>query len=142
MFHHYNMVFHNYLIHRLTTGLDNLLLHYINLEPGRGLMLCPTHSMPPGPIHLELLQCFQHACCSIRGLLREKEVAGDDGGVESVSDDLGSDEEVEDGSSMENEASPNPFTPLLSSVFEHGIMLDCSAQSLRTTAALRYWVIG
>ena len=127
---------------RLTSGQENLLLHYVDLQPGRGLMLCPTHTTPPGCIHSELLKGFQQTCCAVRQLLRGSGVEGE-GGVESDSesdDDWGSEDEEEHGGVQE--VLPRPFAPKASSVIEHGVMLECSTNSLKTVASLHYWVIG
>lgn len=96
--------------------------------------------MPPGCVHSELLRGFQQTCSSVRGLLRGRGVEGEEG-IESDSedDDDWDSEEEEEG---EEVVVPRPFAPRASSVVEHGVMLECSTNSLKTTAALRYWIIG
>ena len=110
-------------------------------------MLCPTHSCsPPGHVHLELLRSFHQTCCLVRGVLRGKGEEGEVGTVESESeseDDWDSKEEDEGGMGEELQKTvPCPFSPKASSVTEHGVLLECSTRSLKTTARLRYWVIG
>ena len=126
---------------RLTSGQDNFLLHYMNLEAGRGLMLCPTHTMPPGHVHSEVLKSFQQTCSMVRKVLQCGRCKGE-GAVESESesDDWDSEEEEEQGE--EQEVMPRPFAPKASSVVEHGVLWECSTRSLKTVATLRYWVIG
>ena len=67
---------------RLTSGLENLLLHYVSLDPGRGVMICPTHATPPGAVHSELLLCFQRTAVAVREVL-----VGRVGGSEGVEDE-------------------------------------------------------
>lgn len=129
------------LIRRLTSGPDNLLLHYVDLEAGRGLMLCPTQSMPPGSIQTELLKSFQLTCSVVRKVLRGGREEGEDGTEsQSESDDWDSEEEVEGW--KEKEEAARPFVPKASSVVEHGVLWECGTRSLRTVACMRYWVIG
>lgn len=60
---------------------------------------------------------------------------------ESESDSEDWDSENEE-SRDQSEGVPHPFAPKASSVVEHGILLECSTQSLKTTASLRFWIIG
>lgn len=114
------------------------MLHYVDLEAGRGLMLCPTQSTtPPGNIHCELLKSFQLTCSVVRRVLRGGRGEGEES--ESESDDWDSDEEVEGG---KEEEAARPFVPRASSVIEHGLLWECGTCSLKTVASMRYWVIG
>ena len=81
---------------RLTSGLENTLLHYIALHPGRGVMVCPTHATPPGPVHTELVQSFRQTSVAVREVLRGR-VEGERAGKEEEADeyDSESDEEPE-----------------------------------------------
>ena len=130
---------------RLTSGQGNLLFHYIDFHPGRGLMMCPTQATPPGCVQLELLRSFQQTCSVVRGVLRGRGAEGERA-VESESesdDDWDSEEEEEEeGLGGKKEVVSRPFAPRVSSVVEHGVLVQCSTNSLKTTAALRYWIIG
>lgn len=120
------------------------MLHYVDLEAGRGLMLCPTQSTHPGSIQSELLKSFQLTCSVVRRVLRGGRGEGEDGmesESESGSDDWDSDEEVEKGKEGEPEAA-QPFRPMASSIIEHGVLWGCSTSSLKTVASMHYWVIG
>ena len=79
---------------RLTSGLENTLLHYVALHPGRGVMVCPTHATPPGPVHAELVQSFRQTSVAVREVLRGR-VEGErtDEGEEADEYDSESDEE-------------------------------------------------
>ncbi len=83
--------------HRVTAGPDTLLLHYLTLDSGRGVMLCPAHATPPGAVQAELLQCFHRCCLAVRSVLRSGRTSG---GAEEDSDssdsDIWSDEEKEE----------------------------------------------
>ena len=58
-------------------------------------------------------------------------------------DDWDDSEEDEEGQEEEpKKTAPRPFSPQASSVIEHGVLLECKTQSLKTSAALQYWVIG
>ncbi len=64
---------------------------------------------------------------------------------ESESEGDWDDSEEEEGEGLGEELKkkvPCPFSPKASSVVEHGVLLECSTQSLKTTAELHYWVIG
>ena len=128
---------------RLIPGLENLLLHYICLESGRGLMICPFHTTP-GNVHSELLLCFQCTCSSMREVLRGR-VLGcvlkeeDDEDNDDDSKGWESEGEIVKGSPV----SSSPFAPQDSSVVEHGVLLECyAAQTFKAKASLQYWVIG
>lgn len=128
---------------RLTSGQDNLLLHYVDLEAGRGLMLSPTQAKPPGNIQSELLKSFQLTCSVVRKVLRGGRGEGEDGTEsqsESESDDWDSEEETEGGEV--EDVTARPFVPKASSVVEHGVLWGCGTSSLKTVASMRYWVIG
>ena len=138
---------------RLTAGLDDLLLHYVCLESGCGLMLCPTHTTPPGTVHSELLLSFQSTASRVREVLRGRASGG---GVfrEGSDDEEEEEEEDEDDDDSEGSecdmrksanspASVSPFIPQRSSVIEHGVLLECNAASnLKVRSCLQYWVIG
>ena len=81
---------------RLTSGLENTLLHYVALHPGRGVMVCPTHATPLGPVHAELVQSFRQTSVAVREVLRGR-VEGERAGEEEEADeyDSESDEETE-----------------------------------------------
>ena len=83
--------FHN----RLTAGIENTLLHYVALHPGHGVMVCPTHATPPGPVHAELVQSFRQASVAVREVLRGKLEGGEVGEEEEEESDSESDEEHE-----------------------------------------------
>lgn len=143
------------LLYRLTSGVDNILLHYVNLCPGRGAMICPTYATPPGPVQSELLKCFQRTCLSVREVLHGRVM---DEKVRCVESDSDSEEEEEDedvGSRNDpahngrekKKATPSPFAPLARSVVEHGVLLHCTPPSpekhkKRPTPTLHYWVVG
>lgn len=132
-----------------------MLLHYVCLEDGHGLMLCPTHTTPPGVVHSELLLCFQSTASRVREVLlgratRNREVSDDD-------DDEEEDYDEEDESDYDNDSdleqsteefeksiiSASPFIPRKSAVIEHGVLLECNTtSSLKVRSFLQYWVIG
>lgn len=120
------------------------MLHYIDLQSGRGLMICPTtQSTPPGCIHSELLKSFQLTCSVVRKVLRGGRAEGEDGTESrSESDDWDSEEDEGEGGKEEREAATRPFVPKASSVVEHGVLWGCGTRSLKTVASMRYWVIG
>lgn len=127
---------------RLTSGQGNLLLHYIHLEAGRGLMLCPAHTTPPTCVQSELLKTFQQTCSVVRKVIRGGVVEGGTGSQsDSESDDWDSEEEEEEEEEAKKKIVSQPFAPKASSVHEHGVMFRCTTRSLKTVA-LQYWVIG
>ena len=144
-----------YLSHdRLTSGIDNVLLHYVNLCPGRGALICPTYATPPGPIQTELLQCFQRTCVSIRQVLRGRLAEGTscvESDSESEDDDDWSEDDEEWSGTVKERAEKkeelSPFAPKGSSVVEHGVLLHCTPSSpdkskKQSAPTLRYWVVG
>ena len=63
--------------------------------------------------------------------------------VESDSDSSDSDNwDSEEEETKEGVSKPCPFAPRASSVVEHGVLLECSTQSLKTSASIHYWIIG
>lgn len=62
-------------------------------------------------------------------------------GEECVESDSDSDDDW-DSEHEDVKEEQHPFAPKASSVVEHGILLDCSTRSLKTTATLQYWIIG
>lgn len=146
---------------RLTSGIDNILLHYVNLSPGRGALICPTYATPPKPVQSELLQCFQQTCLFVRKILRGRAAEG----VACIESDSESDDDWSDEYDEEEEGEWNgrggvakarskkvkeeasPFAPRASSVIEHGVLLHCSPSSTdkhkkQATPTLHYWVVG
>ena len=119
--------------------MDNLLFHYLHLSLGRGVILCPAHTTPPGPVQTELLHTFRETCLTLHESLWGRVEEGVCG-VESESDSDGwdSDEEVE-------KSSASPFAPRLSSVIERGVLMQCGIyhpERHKTTPTLNYWVVG
>ena len=58
---------------RLTAGPDNLLLHYVLLENGRGVLLTPfSGQVSPQPVHQRLLSSFRHAAADLHMVLQQK----------------------------------------------------------------------
>ena len=145
---HNNYKIYN-LVCRLTSGIDNILLHYVNLSPGRGALICPTYATPPGPIQCELLATFRQTCLSIRRVLRGRVAEGvecEESESESE-DDWSDDDEWIDETQVKTKEERSPFSPMASSVFEHGILLQCTPSSpdkhkKQATPTLRYWVVG
>ena len=80
---------------RLTAGLENTLLHYVALHPGQGVMVCPTHATPPGPVHAKLVQSFRQASVAVREVLRGRVEGGGVREEEEDDSDSESDEEHE-----------------------------------------------
>lgn len=118
------------------------MLHYVHLTCGRGVMLCPTYPAPPGPVQSELIRVFQETVLTIRELLYGQLEDGLNGvDSESDSDDWSSDHDED----TSDEETASPFAPRVSSVIEHGVLLQCGIHSLEKTGnipTLSYWVVG
>ena len=56
---------------RLTAGYENLLLHYLTLDTGRGVMISPLPTTPTGTMQAELLRCFYRSCLAVQEVLRQ-----------------------------------------------------------------------
>ena len=84
---------------RLTSGLENTLLHYVALHPGRGVMVCPTHATPPGPVHAELVQSFRQTSVAVREVLRGR-VEGERPDEEEEADEYDSESDEEQGTTV------------------------------------------
>ena len=115
---------------RLTAGPSNILLQYIGLSPGMGVMVCPIHTKGLQPIQMEVIQCFRQACLSIREVLQGR--ANRDCIVPS--DDSDSDEETDE--QIRTDVTAAPFTSRRNPYFEHGVLFQCGAHSYT------YWVVG
>ena len=84
---------------RLTAGVENILLSYLSLDVGKGVVLSPTHwATPTGTMHSELLSCFQKMCAAVRDVLVDRmERVGEEEEAESEDEyDWGSEEEEEE----------------------------------------------
>lgn len=104
-------------------------------------MLCPTQTTPSGCVQSELLKSFHQTCYVVRQVLRGGRREGEES-AESPSESE-SDEWDSEGEGEEQEVKvPRPFIPKASSVVEHGVLWECRTRSLKTTATMRYWVIG
>ena len=58
---------------RLTAGTDNLLLHYVLLDNGRGLLLTPfSGQVSSQPVHRRLLSSFRHVATEVHVVLQRK----------------------------------------------------------------------
>ena len=105
-------------------------------------MLCPAHPTPPGSVQSELIHVFHETILTIREVLYgklEEGVCGVDS--DSDLDDWESDDDEDD----RIKESVSPFTPRVSSVIEHGVLLQCGIHSLekpRNIPTLNYWVVG
>ena len=121
-------------VFRLTPGLENVLFHYVCIEYGRGLMICPTQGTPTGSEHSKLLSCFHSTCSNMRAVLHASVQ-----GAEGEGDDSGACSEGQ----QYVRKSVSTFPSWSSSVMEHGVLLQCSSiQSNKVKASLQYWVIG
>lgn len=79
--------------------MENILLSYLSLDVGKGVVLSPTHwATPTGTMHSELLSCFQKTCAAIRDVLVGGVERGGEGEEEESEDeyDWGSEEEEEE----------------------------------------------
>ena len=65
------------IIFRLTSGCDNTLFHYVNMECADGVFICPTQyelNQVTTVTHNQLLSNFHTACLSIRALFKKSQV--------------------------------------------------------------------
>lgn len=114
--------------YRLTAGLGNILLQYISLFPGRGVMLCPAHKRTTHPIQVKY---FRKVCFLVRAVLRRQlneEVSCED-----------TDSDKENGKVFS--------TSRPKSYIEHGVLfrsIPCSPEKLshQSHQSSTYWVVG
>ena len=60
---------------RLTAGPDNLLLHYVSLDEGCGVIVTPCMDhVSQQPLHCQLLASFRELCPEIRRVLLHRRV--------------------------------------------------------------------
>ena len=152
----------------LTAGVENLLLHYVCLVPGQGVMMLPSVAAVSGggggggggqggaslvgSVQAKLLQCFQHTSLTISEVLRGRRRMwnGTDSEINSETD---SDSGGEEGDGEVSKKAANVFAPRRSRVIEHGVLVECSAPpGLRAAppggslkggqTSLCYWVVG
>lgn len=60
--------------HRLTSGAENTLFHYVLMETVQGIFIAPTHrevGQLSGSIHPQLIRNFHHCCLSIRAAFQQ-----------------------------------------------------------------------
>lgn len=79
--------------------MENILLSYLSLDVGKGVVLSPIHwATPTGTMHSELLSCFQKTCAAVRDVLvGGVERGGEEEEEESEDEyDWGSEEEEEE----------------------------------------------
>lgn len=131
-------------ISRLNAGAETIVLHYMDLHAGRGVAVCPIHTIPTGAVHKEVLECFVEVCGCIRQTLwrrRSKTMAGEDDSSEG--DD--GEEEGEGQHPISTRGSSAPFlaSPPCPTVIEQGVLLSCPVdQSAANKPSFDYWVVG
>ena len=61
-----------FVFFRLTTGLDNVLFHYVSMDWARGVFISPTSTLT-SQLHEAMLDTFGRTCVHIRQTLFSQE---------------------------------------------------------------------
>ena len=71
---HVRTYIHSYIhIHRLTAGIENILLYYVTLDEGRGVVISPCDEHTSNqPVNTQLLIGFKDVVGTIHQILHKK----------------------------------------------------------------------
>lgn len=120
----------------LTAGIENILLYYVTLDEGRGVVISPCDEHTSNqPVNTQLLVGFKDVVGTIHQILYKK--------YKEEKDEEEEDEMIRL-SSPDVHKDNNPFINEGSSVIEHGILMECSTTSHTSfpVPTLQYWVVG
>ncbi|XP_006814907.1 protein inturned-like [Saccoglossus kowalevskii] len=119
-----------YTATKLTSGADNTLFHYVNLEIGQGVVVCPTHkdvTLLGGTVHPQLIKNFHKCCLGIRQVFHQ-----------SRKPRLKSKK-----TQQTNRFDRNYCFKV---VKEHGILMQCTPENWneqkKSPPTMNYWVVG
>ncbi|XP_065884221.1 protein inturned-like [Dysidea avara] len=116
----------------LTTGLDNVLFHYVSMDWARGVFISPTSTLT-SQLHEAMLDTFGRTCVHIRQTLFSQE------------HDLQNTKFRYPEADSETDEGDSPHRPVL----EQGVLVQCplpasvlSDKHSKNVPRLSYWIVG
>ncbi|CAG9860502.1 unnamed protein product [Phyllotreta striolata] len=107
---------------RLTTGPENILYHYVQLDLSQGILLCPPESKYPTPTYNFIINCFRRISLKIHSLFQNT---------------------VRFKNMPPQDIATSVMNKSLVAIKEHGILFECPfLDEDGKKSKIKYWVLG